>query len=507
MKKVILYICLFYLISCFLNSKNLKLGNEANYWFFGKNAGLKFDRLKLKPDVIKSDLVSEEGCAAISDSSGNLLFYSSPDTIWNKNNNIMKNGINIGIGMGTSSAQGVMIIRKPGLNNLYYVFTTETFGGKLCYSIVDMDGDNQSGEVITKNIVVDTSVAEKITAVMHSNMKDIWVIVREKRSANYYSYLLTDSILNTIPVKSFLDFDYDKNIKESEMGYLKASPDATKLASATFSANQFEIYDFNPANGYVSNPLILKIDSVINSYGVCFSPDGTKLYCTGYGYKSILIQYDISTGNADSIRNSAITLLEKKNTDLFALGAVQAGNDGKLYVSNYGSDSLSLIEFPNNSGFSSNFILNAIYLDGSKTKLGLPNIPYLNFNYNHKDTLKPDTILHETKIIIPDFSVDVGEVSFIPVINEMKIDSTVSGKKSCSFTVDFPVECFFPNASQPFLVSNTIENGRRILTFEINNILINSEKLFLLKIPGQFLMSSYKSFEVKIYDSKWSDSS
>jgi len=460
------------------------LGNEAAYWFFGKNAGLKFDKLKSNPEVIKSDLVADEGCSAISDSSGKLLFYANATTIWNKNNLIMKNGD--GIGTGFSSAQAVMIVKQPGISSFYYVFSTEALGGKFRYSVVDINADNGMGEVITKNIVIDTSVAEKLTAVMHTNLKDLWIIVREKQSANYYSYLLTDSIFNIIPVKSILDFEYDKSIKESEMGYLKASPNGRKLAAATFSAHQFEIYDFNSENGIISNPLILKIDSVIDSYGVCFSPDGTKLYCTGYNYKSILIQYDISSNNPDSIKNSAVTLLLKDNTELFALGAIQAGMNGKLYVSNYGSDSISVIESPNLSGLASNFVLNSIYLDSSITKLGLPNIPYLKYSYSHNDTIKkPDSIFHITQIMIPDFSVDVGEMSFIPVFR-MLLDSTTLGLKSCRFTIEFPVECFIPDIVQTGMLSNNIVNGRRILNFFIDNIENSSKETVLLKIYGHF---------------------
>jgi len=56
--------------------------NEAAYWYFGQNAGLRFDAESGTVTGITSGQLSTlEGCTSISDTDGNLLFYSDGSTV------------------------------------------------------------------------------------------------------------------------------------------------------------------------------------------------------------------------------------------------------------------------------------------------------------------------------------------------------------------------------------------------------------------------------------------
>jgi len=58
--------------------------------------------------------------------------------------------------------------------------------------------------------------------------------------------------------------------------------------------------------------------------------------------------------------------------------ALQLGPDGKIYVAQYGTDSLGVINEPNKLGIGCNYVPSAIYLDTNYCDLGLPNFfPYL----------------------------------------------------------------------------------------------------------------------------------
>ena len=71
-------------------------------------------------------LTTNEGCATISSSTGDLLFYTDGITIWNKNHIIMSNGTGL---MGDpSSTQSATIVPLPGSSTLYYVFTLDAYG-------------------------------------------------------------------------------------------------------------------------------------------------------------------------------------------------------------------------------------------------------------------------------------------------------------------------------------------------------------------------------------------
>src|SRR5881396_3782229 len=93
----------------------------GNVWQFGKHAAIDFN--SCNPVAITTGRNSGfEGCAAVSDSGGRLLFYTNSDTVWNKFNNPMMNGHLISSD-GTLSQ--VLIIKRPLSDSLYYIITTK----------------------------------------------------------------------------------------------------------------------------------------------------------------------------------------------------------------------------------------------------------------------------------------------------------------------------------------------------------------------------------------------
>ena len=66
--------------------------NEASFWYFGQNAGLRFDAESgTVTGITDGQINSLEGCTSIADTDGNLLFYSDGSTVWNKNHQVMVN--------------------------------------------------------------------------------------------------------------------------------------------------------------------------------------------------------------------------------------------------------------------------------------------------------------------------------------------------------------------------------------------------------------------------------
>lgn len=68
---------------------------EASNWYFGQNAGLKFMPNGTVIPLSDGQLNTEEGCSSISDTNGNLLFYTDGKTVWDKNHIIMPNGTDL----------------------------------------------------------------------------------------------------------------------------------------------------------------------------------------------------------------------------------------------------------------------------------------------------------------------------------------------------------------------------------------------------------------------------
>lgn len=96
----------------------------ANVWAFGKMAGINFNANP--PTAIKTAISTSEGCSAMCDAQGNLLFYTDGSSIWDRKHNYMPNGDDLlgrGLNITSSTSQGALIIPVPGNENQYYVFS------------------------------------------------------------------------------------------------------------------------------------------------------------------------------------------------------------------------------------------------------------------------------------------------------------------------------------------------------------------------------------------------
>ncbi len=161
-------------------------------WYFGDKAGLSF---VTDPPAVLTDgaMYALEGCATISDTTGNLLFYTNGQTVWNKNHQVMDNGT--GLLGRASSTQAALIVPWPDNDSLFYIFTTHGRGliqDGLRHSIVNINENNGLGKVVAKNNLLVDVVCEKLTATHHANGRDVWVLVHGFPNDSFYAYLVTE---------------------------------------------------------------------------------------------------------------------------------------------------------------------------------------------------------------------------------------------------------------------------------------------------------------------------
>ena len=356
------------LLSCM--SVNSFGQNEGNIWYFGAFAGLDFNTIPPTP-LLDGQINTSEGVCTISDAGGNLLFYSDGIRIWNASHVTMANGS--GLGGDPSSTQSGVIVPWPGNPNLYYLFTSDAFAGPqgLKYNIIDMTLDGGLGEVTTKNVTLIPQADEKITAVLHTNNIDIWIIGHRSNSNEFYAYLATPSGLVTTPVISAVGVTAVGGA--GGPGAAKFSPDGTRLAAAFYGPNRTEVYDFDASTGSVTNPIT--VSTLINPYTLEFSPDGSKLYLTqtdaSVAQKNIW-QYDLSAGSPAAIVSSAIII---GTTASNSIGTMQLGYDRKIYCARAGGPNqhLGVINNPDLAGLASGYVDDGVYLGGRASRNGLPD--------------------------------------------------------------------------------------------------------------------------------------
>lgn len=356
----------------------------GNIWQMGKNVGIDFN--SCSPVLISGNNSGKEGCSTISDSDGQLLFYTNSDTVWNKMHLTMANG-SLVPSNGTLSQ--VIIIPKPGSSSIYYIITTtiQAFGNfSMQYHTVDVSLNGGLGAVINKNnILTPLITTEQVAATYHSDGTDIWLIAHEYGTNKFLSFLVNSTGINTTPVISSVGPAHTPCFSNlNARGEIKFSPDGNKIAfngngeGGNDSTSILAVFDFDNTNGIVSNPINLPISR--GEYGLSFSPDNTKLYggtakglitVNDYNY---LYQFDLTSGVPALINNSK-HYIDSIPATANSFGSIKIGPDGKIYIRYGGSNQnyLGVIANPNLSGVSCDYIKEGFYIGNQSYKYGLNN--------------------------------------------------------------------------------------------------------------------------------------
>lgn len=308
-----------------------------------------------------------EACASYSDASGELLFYSDGTRIWDRNHNLMPNGLGM---MGHRSAsQGAIIVPVPGSETKYYLFTTDalenTFFQGMRYSIVDMSLNGGMGDVdpSSKNTFLAGMMSEMTAAIQHPNGTDYWVVGHEAFTNNFHSYLVTASGIQPAVISSV------GPALGLASGGMKFSPNRQQLAMSAnaFGAMGLMLVDFDEVNGTMSMPRVAPMGPSEQVYGVEFSPDNSRLYFTTL---TKLYQIDLTQATPNGIITSKLELAN--STALRFLG-MQRTIEGEILVATGQFDKLHVIEDPNQLGLACAYQYEGLSLNTRNGMWGLPN--------------------------------------------------------------------------------------------------------------------------------------
>ncbi|HFS68152.1 MAG TPA: hypothetical protein ENK67_08060, partial [Flavobacteriia bacterium] len=368
MKKIIVLLSFILLGISSINAQN-----QADNWFFGDHAGLNFSTGNPVP-ITGGALSTVEGCSSFSDENGNLLFYTDGITVYNRNNQVMPNGNNLG--GNPSSTQSGLIVPSPTTQNIFYLFTVGTNqvgntgfpqNAGFKYYTVDMNAAGGLGDVISGPVNLSGSLSnqwtEKVTAVEADGCNGYWVVSLVNNK--FYAYYIDGSGVAASPVISTVG-----NTVNDVRGYLKISPDGTKLVAANMNAGTF-LYDFDIVTGQVSNGNQLNLLGNFG-YGVEFSIDSKRLFISTGSYQQgsteNLYQFNLDLPDFNAINNSRFLVYSYTNTR----GALQLASNGKIYWASDSTSSISVINNPENIGASVNYSHRSVSLGGQTSTQGLP---------------------------------------------------------------------------------------------------------------------------------------
>lgn len=423
---------------------------QGSNWCFGDSCGLNFSSGTPLPFI--SSLKSQGACASISDSLGNLLFYTNGIKVWDRNHNQMPNGFGLYAvyefpNYGSNVSEGTLIIPYPNHPDSFLIFTSSNLlDTGIHYSIVNMLMNSSNGDVEVKNVhLYHQKIYQALTAVRHANGRDWWVISHKLNGDSFYWFLIDPSgvtgpfVQNIGPNISNGGFDLE--------GETDVSLDGSKFLMVC--QRSVDVYDIDRCKGQLKNHLpILYFNMSYGALGASFSPNGKLFYSTAKG--DTLFQYNLDDA-PDSIYLKRKLIFDNiyyspTGSTGHPLNILKLGRDNKLYftlqyevlpsnVFDSINTKLSVINFPDSIGSACGLSLNSVDLGGRRTLVDLPNMP--NYNLGPIDGSACDTlglnnhdgiseIQTEKYYVYPNPVVD-GEACFhLPANNEKQITVTIT---------------------------------------------------------------------------------
>ncbi len=395
---VAISIILFLLMPAISFGQNSEI-NRTTHWFFGDGIHLDFSSGMPIVDSVPGFMQREAG-AVMTDTSGIVLFYTNGDIVFNSQNQQMPNGFDIGGGAYAvaSSSNGVVTVPLPGSNHLFYIFTVSDWGTAgvygLRYSLVDMSLNGGLGDVTTKAVPLQAPSSEQLNATRHCNGTDWWIVSHSFNSNTFYAFLLTANGISLTPVATSIGFTPPYGVYFGNIGCSAFSPNGEKFALVNIKLGA-QLFDFDLNTGVMSNVITLATDS--QYYGVCFSPDNSKLYLSYTGVPQTgmhISQFDLTLNDSLIIVNSQNHIFD---TCYFCgtgdLMGMQIGRDAKIYVATYNYFVISCIQQPNNLGASCNFTLFSLNTINNCKE----NFDNINTCYYIPDSLECTTGINEPK--------------------------------------------------------------------------------------------------------------
>jgi len=368
-----------------------------NVWCFGDSAGIDFNNGAIP---ITTSLSTRGSCVSYCDTSGQLQLYAATGDnndftnfpyyarVFNNSNLLVANGDSM---KGPGWYKELILIPMPDDSMKYYLFGIGVTDPGFCYSVVDMVQNGGLGEVVQKNVLLESfSVVDGLSAIKHGNGRDWWIVLRNASvySNKQYVYLITPNGIS-VPLIQSIGSDNHTNA-----GRYEFAPDGNKLIYITYTG-LMELYDFDRCTGIISNPITIQPTPTSAPYGWywgCeFSASGRFIYLsTNHPTISVLIQYDLWSANPAS----SCDTLEFSSIPQISNGFLKRGPDQKIYFSkawecgafpdcypypdsvfNYVNMNLSVINYPDSLGTACGYAPFSFYLGGKRTYYGLPNNP------------------------------------------------------------------------------------------------------------------------------------
>jgi hypothetical protein len=351
------------LLFCVLFGIGFTFGQNkfANHWHLTEGVHVDFSLGGPFVDD-NTEMETFQTTLSYSNEAGELLFYSNGGGIsgfdmfvgrvWNRNNEVMPNGVLCDTCGCQSVANGGVVIPDFVNPDIYHIYmpdcietithTPEAHVG-LRRTTIDMSLDGGLGDVVEQGVPIyggpDNFMGETIAATQHQNGIDYWIVTHDHyypESDTFYVFLVTEAGV-AAPIIQRIG-------SSSDLG-MEISPDGKKLAFGS------GIYDFNNGTGMLSNFIELGDGEGAHfGLGKCFSSNSQMFYTSDC---LSLFQYDL---NAADIVGSKTVIFNNGDSTTCHMKSMQLGPNCKIYITILDQNHFGVINLPNASGLACNYV-------------------------------------------------------------------------------------------------------------------------------------------------------
>ncbi|MDR2523922.1 MAG: InlB B-repeat-containing protein [Candidatus Nomurabacteria bacterium] len=262
-----------------------------------------------------------EGVTVVSDTAGNLLFWSGGNQVFNRDQEIMPYGSSdwaIGLGGSSTTTQTVAAFPAVGDPNKFFIVTSsgvfrsdhlidETIDGKtyiygpghLYYSEIDMSLDNGKGGVVAGKKAIPLGPAyysgEQLTAVPNNTGDGFWVLTVQPNIDGYGNPILSENA-------KLLAYEFGTNGPVGGapiMNDLGFKSDATQYGEIRFNREMTKgvLAISGQRSNYLSSNLVFhhrKSTNPTNPYGT--TDEGTGTVSDADSNRIVLFDFNAATG-------------------------------------------------------------------------------------------------------------------------------------------------------------------------------------------------------------------
>jgi hypothetical protein len=375
------------------------------------------DTLTLTSEVVPQSLYMAKTNSSISDTLGNLLFFSNGCGVMDANYNYVSGASHINDGetqnylcndIGGGRYSNALLILPKVNSHVYDIIHSRAnnyasvgpCSDKLFWSRIVQDSFGLKA-IFVDSLLLDTFIyTGNYSSCRHANGQDWWVVVPQYSnetigmSSNGY-YMIRFSGNKTEIHKEFIGVPTTRF--ENSSGESVFNPQGTKYARYCIQSD-LQVFDFDRCEGSFSNPIHIPIlDNADTSYaaGVAFSPSGRFLYVSS---SKAIYQFDMEATDLAASKK-IVAVYDGFFSQLYVFPTLfyqcELAPDGKIYVSCPGGlRAIHVIESPDSLGLACNVVQHKHILEWAIVG-GLPHFP------NFRLGATADSCIHAPLLDVP----------------------------------------------------------------------------------------------------------